>query len=94
MRHNNKDLTWVNEGAIIVISDLIQRLIEWQERKEMTNWELADLLDVSPSTISYLKPGRRQPGHQTVTGIWRAIPELKQECEKWAFPGEVHNGLR
>ena len=42
------------------------KIKELRERKEMSQAELAKMLNLSPSTIGMYEQGRRQPNHETL----------------------------
>lgn len=66
--------------------ELVKNLLTYQEKQKLTDEQLANLLGISASLVSYLRSGQRSLGIDTVRKIYTAIPELQQICREWTLP--------
>ena len=69
-----------------MIENLTKLILDWQAEKGLSDSQLADLLGISQSLVSYLRSGQRKLGIDTVRKIYTNIPELRNECFQWVLP--------
>lgn len=58
---------------------LIEKIIEKQKEKQLTNAQFARLVGISESMWRSVRSGERQVGNKTLNGVLVTFPELDKE---------------
>ena len=67
---------------------LIEAITEYQEKKSLSDYQLAPILNISPSALWRIKNRERNPSVDTLRAIAHNIPSLKAYVANYVVNGD------